>query len=267
MRTLSVAPPRVSFSTRTLIAGLCLLLVGALPALAQRDVTLRVGAGGNILTRPDNVDAYIGSGTNLGVDVSIGLLPTTLPGLDFVLESAFDRFTTNESDLLLFYGTDINLATEEIDDGSLAMFSGMASLRYTIVDADVSSKPYFMAGVGVHHSIFQPATFRDDEGQIIEARTEGGQSILLTGKERIETHLGFTAGFGLDFSINDTYGVFVEGRYVVVRNGDYGDAPTHLSGGAEVTTTRYYPIRFGATIRLASFGSQPSANSDASEDE
>jgi opacity protein-like surface antigen len=267
MPTLPVAPSRVSFSARTLIAGLCLLLIGALPALAQRDVTLRIGAGGNVLTRPDNVDAYMGSGTNLGVDVSIGLLPKTLPGLDFVLESTFDRFTTNESDLLLFYGSDINQATEEVDGGSLALLSGMASLRYTVVDAEVSSKPYFMAGVGVHHSIFQPSTFRDDEGQVIVAQTDDGRSVVASGPERIETHLGFTAGFGLDFSINDTYGVFVEGRYIVVRNGDYGDAPTHLFGFAEITTTRYYPIRFGATIRLASFGSQPSADASASEEE
>lgn len=254
MQRSSAVHPRAASLLRPLFVLVLLLIMSATSVSAQRDLTVRVGAGGIVMTQPDNLDAYLGSGTNLGLDVGVQLLPVSLPGLELVVGAGFDRFTTNESDLLLFFGEGINAATERVDDGTLALLDGYLGLRYTVVSADIPSKPYFLAGVGMYHSIFQPATFRDVDGQIIEAQTSEGDPVLLTGDEIIDTHLGYTAGIGIDFDINDTYGFFVEGRYIVVQNGDYGDAPTNLSGGVEVTTTRYYPIRFGATIRLATFG-------------
>ncbi|PEN13605.1 hypothetical protein CRI94_09870 [Longibacter salinarum] len=250
----SATSPLASRLLRRVLAFVLLVLLSATSAFAQREITLRPGAGGMILTQPDNLDVYLGSGTNLGLDLGIQVLPKTLPGLQFVLGTEFDRFTTNESDLLLYFEDRISNDTDEIKDGTLEIYSWRAAFRYTIVNADIASKPYFTAGAGIYHSVFQPATFLDATGDVLGEPLPNGDIILLTGAERIETHLGYTLGIGVDFDINETYGFFVEGRYVIITNGDYGNAPTTLRTISEPQSTRYYPIRFGATIRLASFG-------------
>jgi len=238
---------------RFLILLCAVLALESATALAQR-ITLRAGGGGQVLTRPDDLDTYLGSGTNLMLDLSVQPFSMSFPGLEVVTTSTFDRFTLNESDLLIFYPPDITAAVSDIDGGDLSFYTGSIGLRYTIVNSDIPSKPYVTFGAGMYHYRYRPGVFLNEEGNTIEVRTTDGEILALEGEEIISTALGWNAGIGLDFDITDTYGFFVEAQYVVVRNGEYGDAITDVRTFGDDATTRYYPIRFGATIRLAAFG-------------
>lgn len=255
MRLLNSLASRIRTSSRLRtvarsIVPILLIALMATPALAQRDVTLRPGAGGAILTRPDNLDTYLGSGTGLVLDLDVQLLPEALPGLTFTLGSAFDRFTVNESDLLLIFSTTVPTGASSVEDGELMLFSGIAGLRYTF-QTEVPARPYVFAGAGAYHNVLDPARilvdgqtarFLDGEGDVVEL-----------GGTQIDTQFGYQAGVGIDFEINETYGFFVETRYIVVRNTAYQEALVS-SQSVNSASTRYFPIRFGATIRLATFG-------------
>jgi hypothetical protein len=236
------------------------LILGSVSAFAQ-NITLRAGGGGQVLTRPDVLDNYLGSGTSLMLDVSLQPFSTSFPALEVVTTSTFDRFTLNESDLLIFYAPEVTRAVANIEDGDLSFFTGSAGLRYTIVDADIPSKPYFTAAGGFYHYQYRPATFLNASGNPVELQTTDGTAVRFEGNEVISTALGWNVGFGLDFKITDTYGFFVEAQYVVIYNENYGDAVTDLPSIRNVERTSYYPIRFGATIRLASFGASGSPSS------
>lgn len=230
-------------------------MLGFTTTFAQ-NITLRAGGGGQVLTRPDVLDLYLGSGTNLMLDVSVQPFSASFPGLEVVTTSTFDRFTLNESDLLIFYTEDVTNEVTNIENGDLSFFTGSFGLRYTIVESDIPSKPYATFGGGVYHYRYRAATFLNETGNPVPA-TFGEERVLLEGREVISTALGWNAGFGLDFDVTDTYGFFVEAQYVVVYNGDYANSPTDLPSTQNIEKTSYYPIRFGATIRLASFGASP----------
>ena len=247
---------------RVLFLLCAVLALESATVMAQR-ISLRAGGGGLVLTRPDDLDSFLGSGTNLMLDLSVQPLPASFPGLEIVTESTFDRFTTNESDLLIFYPGEVVEEVESIDGADLSFFAGSLGLRYTIVNADIPSKPYVSLGAGVYHYRYRPSTFLDATGAIVQTVNSEGEIIGLEGDEVISTALGWKAGFGLDFDITETYGFFIEAQYVVVRNGEYGESVTDVRTFGIDETTRYYPIRFGATIRLASFSS--SSGSTASE--
>lgn len=256
MRLLNFFAPRIRMSSgyravaRSVVPILLIALM-ATPALAQREVTLRPGAGGAILTRPDNLDTYLGSGTGLVLDLDVQLLPETLPGLTFTLGSAFDRFTVNESDLLLIFSTTVPTSSSSVEDGELMLFSGVAGLRYTF-QAEVPARPYIFAGAGAYHNVLDPARIIVD-GETAQFRDGEGDLVQLGGTQ-IDTQFGYQAGVGVDFEINETYGFFVETRYIVVRDTVYQEALVS-SQSVNSASTRYFPIRFGATIRLATFGS------------
>lgn len=247
---------------RTLVLVCCLTLFAVAPALSQR-VSLRAGAGGLVLTRPNDLDAFLGSGTDLMLDLSLQPFSASFPGLEISTIGTFDRFTTNESDLLIFYPT-VQGQVDDIDDGDLSFFTGSLGLRYTIVSADIPSKPYVTAGIGMYHYRYRPGRFLDERGNVVRQELNGNV-FLLEGDEVISTALGWNAGFGLDFSINDTYGFFVEAQYVVVRNGEYGRAITTVMGMSNDEVTRYYPVRFGASIRLAAFGGAAASSTGPEE--
>ncbi len=253
-----------SASLGRVLVLLCAVLALECATVMAQHISLRAGGGGLVLTRPDDLDAFLGSGTNLMVDLSVQPLSIAFPGLEVVTTSTFDRFTLNESDLLILYSPNIAEAVATIDDGDLSFFTGSLGLRYTIVDADIPSRPYATFGVGMYHYRYRPGVFLGEDGDTIEAETSNGEIVPLEGDEVISTALGWNAGFGLDFKITDTYGFFIEAQYVVVRNGEYGNAITNGPSFAlgNDTTTRYYPIRFGATIRLASFGASARLSPD-----
>lgn len=250
---------------RVLILVFAVLAMESATVLAQR-ISLRAGGGGLVMTRPDDLDAFLGSGTNLMLDLSVQPLSTSFPGLEIVTESTFDRFTTNESDLLIFYPNEVLEDVESIDGADLSFFTGSLGLRYTLVNADIPSKPYISLGAGVYHYQYRPSTFFDANGVVVQTQNADGDLVALEGEEVINTAFGWKAGLGLDFDVNETYGFFIEAQYVVVRNGEYGEAITDVRTFGIDETTRYYPIRFGATIRLASFGSSANESPSGADD-
>ena len=258
------------FSTGASLSRVFVLLCAVLAlesatVMAQR-ISLRAGGGGLVLTRPDDLDAFLGSGTNLMLDLSVQPLSASFPGLEIVTESTFDRFTTNESDLLIFYPNEVVEEVASVDGADLSFFASSLALRYTIVNADIPSKPYVSLGAGVYHYQYRPSTFFDANGAVVQIVNANGEIIRLEGDKVISTAFGWKAGFGLDFDITETYGFFIEAQYVVVRGGEYGDAVTDVRAFETDDTTRYYPIRFGATIRLASFGSPSNSSPEGIDD-
>lgn len=247
---------------RTLVLVCCLTLFVATPVLSQ-SVSLRAGAGGLVLTRPNDLDTFLGSGTDLMLDLSLQPFSASFPGFEISTIGTFDRFTTNESDLLIFFPR-VQNQVDDIDNGDLSFFTGSLGLRYTIVNADIPSKPYVTAGIGMYHYRYRPGTFLDENGNIVTDSFDG-TVFTLDGDEVISTALGWNAGVGLDFSVNDTYGFFVEAQYVVVRNGEYGQAITTIRSVETEDVTRYYPVRFGVTIRLATFGAAAAASTSPAE--
>jgi len=245
---------------RTFVLVCCLALFVAPPVLSQ-SVSLRAGAGGLVLTRPNDLDTFLGSGTDLMLDLSLQPFSASFPGLEISTTGTFDRFTTNESDLLIFFPR-VQDQVDEIDNGDLSFFTGSLGLRYTVVSADIPSKPYVTAGIGMYHYRYRPGTFLDENGNTVTDNLDGNV-FTLDGNEIISTALGWNAGFGLDFSVNDTYGFFVEAQYVVVQNGEYGRAITTVRSVESEDVTRYYPVRFGVTIRLAAFGAAAASTSPA----
>ena len=222
-----------------------LLVFAAAPVLAQdRLVNLRPAVGGAIFSQPDQLDSFMGSGVGGRLAVGVQVLPRLVPGLEITLGGSYDQFTTNEGDLRLRLRSDAR-NNADIDGGTLQLLSGTAGLRYTLSLSESSTAPYLLTGVGVYRSILTPASIRDPNGDFY--RTQDGDR-LYDEERDVQNNLGWHIGIGFTFQINPTYQFFTEARYVVAYTKE------DLEAGAVTidpdTSTRYVPIRLGATIRL-----------------
>jgi hypothetical protein len=240
--TSRAAMPRLA---RLALTVSLLLAVAAVPVLAQdRLVNLRPAVGGAIFSQPDRLDTFLGSGVGGRLEVGVQVLPRLVPGLEVTIGGSYDRFTTNEGDLRLRLRTDAR-RNAEIDGGTLQVLSGTAGLRYTLRLSESATAPYVLTGMGVYHSILTPASIRDPNGDFY--RTQDGER-LYDEERDVQSNLGWHLGIGFTFQINATYRFFTEARYVVAYTKE--DLEPNTFTIEPDTSTRYVPIRLGATIRL-----------------
>ncbi len=202
---------------RNLTMLFCALLLYTIPLWGQRDTYIM--GGYSFPTKQQITHDYVKKGFQVGG----GFGWSTSPTIYFTTMIEVHSFLYDRAGLLNTVGLQDANTIGFTDDGGLTIVSFSVNGRFLAypIEATTIAVPYFTGGVG--YMLVTPAKVRIinvGRAQTIQANRKSAFSILF--------------GCGVDVPLSRTYGLFVEGKYVI--------------GFTQDVNTEFIPVRVGIRI-------------------
>ena len=157
---------------------------------------------------------YWKSGLNFGIGIGIPL------GTNFILQSFFAYNNLNlDKDVVLRSETDLFESTDRINNGMADTYTFSVHLGWFLQNIRCHNKPYLSAGFGVLKLNIPELIVNDD---IFDGKKQNAFCIMF--------------GVGYDYKLNDRFGLFFQGDYVI--------------GFTSEKNISYVPIRIGFSVHF-----------------